>query len=53
VGQRLVFGRSAGRRGLLRPSRPVTEADSYDPGTPQVAIGRKVLKGGSHLCAPS
>jgi formylglycine-generating enzyme len=25
--------------------------DSYDPQMPQVRIGRKVLKGGSHLCA--
>ncbi len=26
---------------------------SYDPGQPQVRIPRKVLKGGSHLCAPN
>ncbi len=26
---------------------------SYDPGQPQIAIPRKVLKGGSHLCAPN
>jgi formylglycine-generating enzyme required for sulfatase activity len=26
-------------------------SDSYDPQMPQVRIGRKVLKGGSHLCA--
>jgi len=25
--------------------------DSFDPNQPQVRIGRKVLKGGSHLCA--
>ncbi|MDH7972828.1 formylglycine-generating enzyme family protein [Sphingomonas sp. AR_OL41] len=25
--------------------------DSYDPGQPHIRIGRKVLKGGSHLCA--
>ncbi|MFM2370868.1 MAG: hypothetical protein RIS85_590 [Pseudomonadota bacterium] len=25
--------------------------DSFDPAQPQVKIGRKVLKGGSHLCA--
>ncbi|OYY91798.1 MAG: gliding motility-associated lipoprotein GldK [Sphingomonas sp. 28-66-16] len=25
--------------------------DSYDPGKPAIRIGRKVLKGGSHLCA--
>jgi formylglycine-generating enzyme len=26
---------------------------SYDPGQPAIAIPRKVLKGGSHLCAPN
>ena len=26
--------------------------DSYDPCQPQIRISRKVLKGGSHLCAP-
>ncbi|MFL5134216.1 MAG: formylglycine-generating enzyme family protein [Microvirga sp.] len=29
------------------------EADSYDPCQPQIQIPRKVIKGGSHLCAPS
>ncbi len=29
------------------------EADSYDPDQPEIRIPRKVLKGGSHLCAPS
>lgn len=29
------------------------ERDSYDPANPRVPIGRKVLKGGSHLCAPN
>jgi formylglycine-generating enzyme len=29
------------------------EAASYDPRQPEVRIPRKVLKGGSHLCAPS
>jgi sulfatase modifying factor 1 len=28
-----------------------TERESLDPCTPHVPIGRKVLKGGSHLCA--
>jgi formylglycine-generating enzyme required for sulfatase activity len=28
------------------------EADSYDPGQPDIRIPRKVIKGGSHLCAP-
>lgn len=27
--------------------------ESYDPAQPRVRIGRKVLKGGSHLCAPN
>ena len=27
--------------------------DSYDPGSPEIRIPRKVLKGGSHLCAPN
>ena len=26
---------------------------SYDPCSPQIRIPRKVLKGGSHLCAPN
>jgi formylglycine-generating enzyme required for sulfatase activity len=29
------------------------EPDSYDPCQPAIRIPRKVLKGGSHLCAPS
>lgn len=29
------------------------EANSYDPNQPNIKIPRKVLKGGSHLCAPS
>ena len=29
------------------------EVDSYDPFQPQIKIPRKVLKGGSHLCAPN
>lgn len=27
------------------------KADSFDPSAPQVKIGRRVIKGGSHLCA--
>jgi formylglycine-generating enzyme required for sulfatase activity len=30
-----------------------SEAASYDPRQPQIRIPRKVLKGGSHLCAPN
>ena len=29
------------------------EAASYDPNQPEVKIPRKVIKGGSHLCAPN
>jgi len=29
------------------------EAGSYDPRQPQIRIPRKVVKGGSHLCAPN
>ena len=29
------------------------EQDSYDPCMPKIKIPRKVLKGGSHLCAPN
>jgi sulfatase modifying factor 1 len=37
------------------PSNPrgPREADSYDPRQPEIRIPRKVLKGGSHLCAPN
>jgi formylglycine-generating enzyme required for sulfatase activity len=33
--------------------RGPTEAESLDPADPKSRIPRKVLKGGSHLCAPS
>jgi formylglycine-generating enzyme required for sulfatase activity len=33
--------------------RGAREDQSYDPGQPAIRIPRKVLKGGSHLCAPS
>jgi len=29
------------------------EEGSYDPCQPQIRIPRKVIKGGSHLCAPN
>lgn len=35
----------------LRNPRGARLKDSFDPAQPQVRIGRKVLKGGSHLCA--
>jgi formylglycine-generating enzyme required for sulfatase activity len=34
------------------PRGPRAE-DSYDPNQPEIKIPRKVLKGGSHLCAPN
>jgi len=34
-------------------SIPASIDDSYDPGQPRLRIPRKVLKGGSHLCAPN
>jgi len=33
--------------------RGAREEDSYDPSQPDIKIPRKVLKGGSHLCAPN
>ncbi len=36
----------------LNPRGPRAE-DSYDPSMPDIPIPRKVLKGGSHLCAPN
>lgn len=33
--------------------RGVREEESYDPDQPHIRIPRKVLKGGSHLCAPN
>ncbi|HTI03331.1 MAG TPA: formylglycine-generating enzyme family protein [Acidisoma sp.] len=30
-----------------------TETESYDPQLPDIRIPRKVIKGGSHLCAPN
>jgi sulfatase modifying factor 1 len=33
--------------------RGAREQDSYDACQPQIKIPRKVLKGGSHLCAPN
>jgi formylglycine-generating enzyme required for sulfatase activity len=36
-----------------RDPRPVTAEDSYDPAQPQFRIPRRVIKGGSFLCADS
>ncbi|HEX4013320.1 MAG TPA: formylglycine-generating enzyme family protein [Candidatus Cybelea sp.] len=34
-------------------ARAANVAESYDPNQPDIRIPRKVLKGGSHLCAPN
>ena len=42
--------------GLLHSAKiraAAAEAASYDPGQPNIKIPRKVIKGGSHLCAPN
>lgn len=41
--------------GCCVPANPrgASERESYDLSTPRIRIGRKVLKGGSHLCAPN
>lgn len=36
-----------------RNPRGAALKDSYDPAMPEVRIARRVLKGGSHLCAPN
>ncbi|MGH6782967.1 MAG: formylglycine-generating enzyme family protein [Sphingomonadaceae bacterium] len=36
-----------------RNPRGAVEPDSRDPCMPDLAVGRRVLKGGSHLCAPN
>ncbi|MCV9940409.1 formylglycine-generating enzyme family protein [Boseaceae bacterium BT-24-1] len=38
---------------IPRNPRGGREETSYDPGQPQIKIPRKVIKGGSHLCAPN
>ncbi len=34
-------------------ARGATQEESFDPTQPQIKIPRKVIKGGSHLCAPN
>ena len=42
------------RRAAFRKIRgAASRTDSYDPRQPQIKIPRKVIKGGSHLCAPN
>ena len=55
---RLVFAASTRptrrRRAASRRTRAAGREDaSYDPCQPEIKIPRKVLKGGSHLCAPN
>ena len=38
---------------IPRNPRGGAESKSYDPCMPEIRVGRKVLKGGSHLCAPN
>jgi formylglycine-generating enzyme len=38
---------------IPRNPRGGDESKSYDPCMPEIRVGRKVLKGGSHLCAPN
>ena len=47
---------SGGRgQGMLRAAKSARRPgrESYDPRQPEIRIPRKVLKGGSHLCAPN
>jgi len=39
--------------GIPRNPRNGDAGASYDPGQPAIRIARRVLKGGSHLCAPN
>ena len=43
------------KHGCCAPHNPRggNEADSFDPREPEIRIPRKVIKGGSHLCAPN
>jgi formylglycine-generating enzyme required for sulfatase activity len=43
--------KAAGSCCVVPNPRGGLKCDSYDPSTPDLKIGRKVLKGGSHLCA--
>ena len=54
---RLVSRRSTGRcaEGLLHPGKSARRPRGRElrPGLPDIRIPRKVIKGGSHLCAPN
>ncbi|WP_144120528.1 formylglycine-generating enzyme family protein [Catellatospora sichuanensis] len=46
---------TAGQHACCAPASPRGDAEqaSYDPATPAVRIPRRVMKGGSYLCAPN
>ena len=48
-------GRACVETGELRPLEPAGDSpdQSYNPGQPGDHIPRRVIKGGSHLCAPN
>jgi formylglycine-generating enzyme required for sulfatase activity len=48
-----VEGRQARQCCVVSNPRGGSREDSFEPGHEQLRIGRKVLKGGSHLCAPN
>jgi formylglycine-generating enzyme required for sulfatase activity len=52
---RTTITRPMRRKACCIPENPRggREVDSCDPGQPNIQISRKVLKGGSHLCAPN
>ena len=52
--QRAARGRCVeGRAACPRTRAAAARTQSYDPCQPQIRIPRKVIKGGSHLCAPN
>lgn len=50
-GVRTAQAKTNGACCILHNPRGAVEGESYDPCVPDIRIGRKVLKGGSHLCA--
>ena len=51
---RPLHGREAAKPCCMpRNPRVASREDSYDPALPHLRIPRKVVKGGSHLCAPN
>ena len=46
-------GKSSARAARSRTRVGAMHDDSYDPRTPNVRIPRRVMKGGSYLCAPN